>query len=304
MTGPSAPPRPERAGEPEAQARAIGAFGARRVRPQMAVLVAVAAVWLALLAASTAGRSDLVHLGHDRAAVTGDAAGGDGGHAGHDQPADPGARPPWATLVAFFAVWELMIMAMMLPSALSMIGLHASASAAHARPAAARVAFLAGYGAVWTVFGAFAFAGDVAVHRLVGASSWLSARPWMVAGALLMGAGAAQFLPLTQTCLRSCRHPYAWLLSRFRPGVGSALRLGMDHGLYCLGCCWALMLTMFAVGAAHLVWMAALTALMVYEKTGRRGQHAAAMTGVALMVWGAVVMLRPSWVVPTVAGMS
>jgi predicted metal-binding membrane protein len=254
-----------------------------RVRPPVVVLAAVAAVWLAVVAAQVTGRGHLVHLGH------------------HDTLIE-GARPLWAALVAFVAVWVLMIVAMMLPSALSMIGLHATASAAHARPGAARAAFLAGYVTVWTVFGAVAFAGDAALHRVVGASSWLSARPWLVVGALLAGAGVAQFLPLTQACLRSCRHPYAYLLTRFRPGARAGFRLGRDHGLYCLGCCWALMLVMFAAGLADLVWMAALTGVMVYEKIGRRGEHVAAAVGVVLVGWGGIVMLHPSWVPVGLAG--
>jgi predicted metal-binding membrane protein len=110
-----------------------------------------------------------------------------------------------------------------------------------------------------------ALAGAAALHGLVGSVPSLAERPWVVAAALLATAGAAQFLPLTRACLRACRHPYAFLLTRFRPGVAAAFRLGRDHGLYCLGCCWALMLVMFAAGVADLWWMAGLTAVMVYE---------------------------------------
>jgi predicted metal-binding membrane protein len=213
------------------------------------------------------------------------------GPAHHGGGSGAAAWPLGPALVAFAAAWALMVVAMMLPSALPMIGLHATAVAAHERPAVAQAAFLAGYGTVWTAAGVVALAGATALHGLVGATPGLAERPGAMAGILLATAGAAQFLPLTQACLRACRHPYAFLLTRFRPGVSAAFRLGRDHGLHCLGCCWALMLVMFAAGVADLWWMAGLTAVMVYEKIGRRGTQLATVVGVVLVAAGGVVLL-------------
>jgi predicted metal-binding membrane protein len=261
---------------------AVVAIASRRARPPLALVAAVGMAWLALAVAARTGRSHLLQ---------------------HGMLAD-GDRPPWAALAAFAPAWQLTVVAMMLPSALPMIGLQATAASAHDRPRAARAAFVAGYLTVWGTFGLVALAGDMTLHRLVDASAWLSARPWLVAGPLLVAAGAAQFLPLTRACLRSCRHPYAYLLARFRPGTGAAFRLGCDHGLYCLGCCWALMLVMFAAGTADLAWMAVLSTVMVYEKVGRRGERVAAAVGLCLVAWGVLVSLHPSWVPGGLAGAS
>ena len=172
-----------------------------RARLPVVLVGVVVAGWAALMAAQATGWAGLVHLGHQVA------LGGAGhGHSAHHEAL--GAGSAGAALVAFVAVWELMIVAMMLPTALPMIGLHGTAAAAHDRPAAARGAFAAGYVAVWTAAGIVAFAGAAGLHRLVGATPGLAERPWLVAGALLVVAGAAQFLPLTQACLRACRHPY------------------------------------------------------------------------------------------------
>ena len=99
---------------------------------------------------------------------------------------------------------------------------------------------------------------------------------------------------VTDRCLRECRHPGPFLLRHYRRGPGAALELGLSHGLFCLGCCWALMLLMFAVGVANLTWMAVLTALMVYEKTGRLGEWVARYAGVTFLLMAVVVALTGS----------
>jgi predicted metal-binding membrane protein len=131
-------------------------------------------------------------------------------------------------------------------------------------------AFLEGYAAVWTAFGIAGFLGDVSLHRFVDAHPWLEARPWLIAGSVLTLAGAFQFSPLKEACLRKCRLPGLYLVRHYGRGTATAFALGRGHGLFCVGCCWALMLVTFAAGFANLWWMAALTAVMVYEKTGRR----------------------------------
>jgi predicted metal-binding membrane protein len=109
------------------------------------------------------------------------------------------------------------------------------------------------------------------LHRVEDSSAWLSARPWLIPASVLALAGLFQFSSLKDRRLQECRHPGPSLLRHYRRGPGATLELGLRHGLFCLGCCWALMLLMFAVGVVNLTWMAALTALMVYEKTGQLG---------------------------------
>jgi predicted metal-binding membrane protein len=198
-------------------------------------------------------------------------------------------------IAGFAAVWTVMIAAMMLPSALPLLRLFANASAGQQRSGRALASFVAGYLAVWVVFGWVALVLDGGVHRVVGAVSWLSARPWLVGVATLALAGAFQFSSLKDRCLTECRHPAAYLLRYYRRGLAPAFRLGWGHGLYCLGCCWALMLVMFAVGVTDLRWMAALGGLMAYEKVGRHGEAVAAMAGVLALVLAVIVAVAPEW---------
>ena len=156
-------------------------------------------------------------------------------------------------------------------------------------------AFLGGYAAVWTGFGALAFIGDVGIHAAVDNWQWLSRHDYLIAGGTLALAGAFQFSALKDACLRQCRHPAAYLLSHYERGAGGGFRLGRGHGIYCLGCCWALMLVMFGAGVASLWWMAALTGLMVYEKTSPGGRGAVPVAGVAFLALGALTLAHPAW---------
>jgi len=142
------------------------------------------------------------------------------------------------------------------------------------------------------------FADDGGVHQAVDVLPWLATRPWLVGAVTLGLAGAFQFSTLKDRCLTECRHPAAYLLRHYRRGPRNTFRLGWGHGLYCLGCCWALMLVMFAVGVSDLRWMAALAGLMAYEKLGRRDPAVAAAAGVAALALAVLVALHPAWVPP------
>jgi predicted metal-binding membrane protein len=132
------------------------------------------------------------------------------------------------------------------------------------------------------------------VHATVDAWPWLARHDWLIGANLLIVAGAFQFTPLKYACLDRCRAPGAFLLRHYRRGARNALAIGARHGAHCVGCCWALMLVMFAAGVASLVWMALLTTIMVHEKTHATGRRAVPVTGAAalglasiLVVWGA-----------------
>jgi predicted metal-binding membrane protein len=181
--------------------------------------------------------------------------------------------PLWAAALIFAVAWQAMVVAMMLPSSLPLIRLFSVTARRQARPGRVMAAFLGGYLTLWSGFGIAAFFGDVAIHRTVDATPWLAARPWLIGGGALLLAGAFQFSGLKDRCLAKCRHPAPYLLAHYQRGAGGAFRLGLGHGLFCLGCCWALMLVMFGAGVAVLWWMAALTALMVYEKVGQHCSH-------------------------------
>jgi len=251
------------------------AVGLERLRPSAppSVLVAIAIGWTLAIAAELTGSAHALH--HDSLI--------------HDGP------PLWQGLLLFLVAWQAMIAAMMLPSSLPLIRMFEAVSERQERARLARAAFLGAYALVWTGFGAQAFLGDVGIHTMVDSIPWLDAHEWVIAGGVLAMAGAFQFSELKDQCLSKCRQPGPYMLSHYRRGPRAAFRLGLGHGLYCLGCCWALMLVMFAAGVAMLWWMAALTAVMVYEKTGRHGAAVSPVVGVTLLVLSAATFAHPAW---------
>jgi predicted metal-binding membrane protein len=233
------------------------------------ILVGIAAAWVAAIAAQAAGAATLLH--HDALLV------GDG--------------PPLAVaaLLALLA-WQVMIAAMMLPSSLPLVRLYARASERAPRRGRSMAAFIGGYAIVWSAFGLAAFGADAGLHAAVNSSPWLASHDWWIGGAVLALAGAFQFTSLKDACLDKCRHPAQFMMRYYERGAGGGLRLGMRHGAFCVGCCWALMLVMFAAGVASLIWMALLTAVMIHEKTRPAGARAVPVTGVALLAAASVVL--------------
>jgi predicted metal-binding membrane protein len=238
-----------------------------------AVTAAICTAWLVAVAAQLTETGRLLH---------------------HDALIE-GTLPLGLALALFVLAWQAMIAAMMLPSSLPLMRLFAIASAQQPAPRRAMAAFLGGYVVVWTAFGILAFLGDTALHRIVDATPWLEERPWLIAGGVILLAGAFQFSPLKDRCLRVCRAPGAFLIARYRRGVSAAFALGRGHGLLCVGCCWALMLVTFAAGVANLWWMAVLAALMTYEKTGRHGRRVVPVAGATLLALGALLLMHPAW---------
>jgi predicted metal-binding membrane protein len=221
-------------------------------------------------------------------------ASGVGARLHHDALIEHGP-PLWLALLVFLLAWQVMVAAMMLPSSLPLIRMFAIAARGQARSRVVVPALICGYLLVWTTFGALAFMGDAVVHRTVDATPWLAQRPWLVAGSVILTAGLFQFTSLKDRCLARCRHPALFMTRYYRRGTRRALDLGIRHGAFCLGCCWALMLLMFAAGVAHLAWMAVLTTLMVYEKVGRRGPMVGKLVGACLVVLSVAVLAQPSW---------
>jgi predicted metal-binding membrane protein len=194
-------------------------------------------------------------------------------------------------LVVFVAAWQLMTAAMMLPTSLPMVRAFAVTVRGQRQPRLALTAFLAGYFVIWTGFAFAALGGDALLHGLVDHWTWLADRPGLIGGTMLTGAGAFQFSPLKERCLAECRSPLQFLWRHYRRGVGGAWQLGLRHGIFCVGCCWALMLVMFAVGIGSLAWMAGLTGVMLVEKTSRWGRRLIPIVGVILIGWGLLTLL-------------
>jgi predicted metal-binding membrane protein len=212
-------------------------------------------------------------------------------HGEHDAVLAGSALPWWGRLAAFTAVWTVMVGAMMLPSTVPMLEVFWAASTRQPRPRLVRAAMVAPYFAGWLGFAGLALAGDAVVHRVVEASDWLAARPGLVLGGVLILAGAFQFSDLKKACLTACRSPLSMLWEHYGHGVRAAWRVGWRHVLNCLGCCWALMLVMFATGTGSLLWMLLLTGVMVAEKTTSWGARLVAPAGIALIAGGLAVSL-------------
>lgn len=186
------------------------------------------------------------------------------------------------------AMWWVMMVAMMLPAAAPTILLYArSAQPPHSG------AFLASYLLCWLVFSIAAVALQFALEeggRLTHMDMAVSSR-WL-AGALLIAAGLYQFSPLKSACLAHCRIPAHWLSNHYRPGGSGALRMGLSHGAYCVGCCWMLMLLLLVLGVMNLAWIAALTLLVAAEKLLPHGQWIARAGGALFLLWGAAILVR------------
>jgi len=234
------------------------------------ILVGIGAAWAAAIGAQVAGVAALAN--HD-SLLTGD-------------------RPPFlvAALIALLA-WQVMIAAMMLPSSLPLIRLYSRATERAPQRGRSRAAFIGGYALVWSGFGLAAFCFDAGIHGAVNSSAWLAAHDWWIGGTTLALAGAFQFTPLKDACLDKCRHPVQFMTRYYERGPAGGFRLGARHGAFCVGCCWALMLVMFAAGVASLVWMALLTAVMIHEKTRPMGAKAVPLTGAALLGMASIVLM-------------
>jgi predicted metal-binding membrane protein len=194
----------------------------------------------------------------------------------------------WQSTLLVIASWQTMTAAMMLPSSLPFALLFLRASRNAPRRHLAAGLFLGAYFAVWTTFAVVAFNLDILLHQTVHSSQWLLAHDQVVAAGTLALAAGYQVSPLKYACLRACRNPGAYLLRHYRRGSVAAARIGLEHGLFCLGCCWALMLVMFAVGIAHLAWMGVIAVVMVAEKVAPWGERI--VVPVAVVLGGLAVM--------------
>jgi len=218
-----------------------------------------------------------------------------GAHAGaHDHVLETSHAAWTIRLVEFLLVWIVMIGAMMVPSVVPMARAFTAVSANQPRPGPARSVFYVSYVAVWTAFAFAALTFDKTVHLLVEHWSWLFWHEEVILGTTLVVAGLFQLSPLKEACLTACRTPLSLVRQHYRRGVAGGWRVGFAHALNCLGCCWALMLVMFATGVGSLVWMAGLTAVMVIEKTVRWGDR------LVLPTAGVLILVGFSMTIPTV----
>jgi predicted metal-binding membrane protein len=194
-------------------------------------------------------------------------------------------------MVLYAVAWIVMTTAMMLPTTLPLFDIFDRLTAA--RPDHGRLLVLLGLGymAVWGAFGLLAHGAHGAVLSLLARVPALAWQGWIIGAAVIALAGAFQLSPLKHRCLEKCRTPLGFVIEHWRGGrqARHAFLLGAHHGLFCVGCCWALMLLMFAVGAGSLGWMLLLAAVMAIEKNTRWGRHISAPLGIALLAWAGIM---------------
>ncbi|MCC8400389.1 DUF2182 domain-containing protein [Paraburkholderia sp. MMS20-SJTN17] len=197
---------------------------------------------------------------------------------------------PWtaADILFTFAMWVVMMVGMMTGSAMPVLLLFARAHTGRggSRTPFVVLAFALGYLAVWVGFSACATLAQWALHQAALLSPEMAASSPQVGGAVLCAAGLYQLTPAKRACLTHCRSPLGFLMSHWRDGTTGALQMGMRHGAYCLGCCWALMCVLFVVGVMNLVWVAALALFVFLEKVGPAGVVLARAAGAAMTAAG------------------
>jgi predicted metal-binding membrane protein len=197
-------------------------------------------------------------------------------------------------LLLLWAMWSVMMTAMMLPSASQLILLYGAAARRSGRPTARRhtYALAAGYLAAWTAFSLAATALHRALASLLVVSPMMEAGSSHVSATLLVVAGVYQWTPLKHACLRKCQSPLGFLMAHWREGTSGAFHIGLEHGAYCIGCCWALMLLLFAGGVMNLVVIVALTAWVAFEKLAPFSRRGAQISGAIMIVAGLWMLSR------------
>ena len=194
----------------------------------------------------------------------------------------------------YIVLWGVMMIAMMLPALAPMVEIFqtmAQRRQEQSLPFTPVWVFVAGYFVLWTLTGGVGYAADIAIQSLPAQFPLLGEYGLVIGGVTLIGAGIYQLTPLKYLCLSQCRSPMGFLLSSWRDGHWGAFRMGVDHGLYCLGCCWSLMAVLFVVGSMNLVWMGILSLVIFVEKTVPQGITVGKVTGIALIVLGIVLSI-------------
>ena len=191
----------------------------------------------------------------------------------------------------FLVTWLVMMVAMMFPSAAQMTLAFASVTRSRGEGLVPTGVFVLGYLLVWTAAGLVPLGAFYLLDQV-----WMITPWWLpsVGGAVIVVAGIYQFTPLKQACLRACRMPLGFVMSHdFGRGPASALRSGASHGLYCLGCCWALMAVLSVVGLMNIAWMAIFTVIFVIEKNLRLGESMPKVVGATCVLVGLAVIASP-----------
>ena len=208
------------------------------------------------------------------------------------------SQMPWSllTFLLMFIMWSVMMVGMMVPSAAPMVLLFARVQRrklADQAPTARIAAFTAGYLLIWTSFSLIATGLQWALTELRLLSPMMeSTSQFLVVGVLLM-AGIYQLTPLKLACLKQCQSPIGFLTMHWKDGISGALSMGIEHGMYCLGCCWLLMALLFVGGVMNLIWVALIATFVLLEKVAPKGEIIGRVGGVLLIVFAGFVAFQP-----------
>jgi predicted metal-binding membrane protein len=196
----------------------------------------------------------------------------------------------------FVAIWVVMIVATMFPAAAPIVLTFARVQKEkrqRGQPFVPTYVFVGAYLTVWGVFGVLAYGAAVAAERLADQSMWLMSNAPRFGGGVLMLAGLYQLSPLKRLCLTKCRTPMSFILGSWRDGYGGSFRMGLEHGLYCVGCCWLLMVILFPLGVMNVAAMALVTLLIFAEKSLTAGRQMGRLAALGLIGYGLLAMVVP-----------
>jgi predicted metal-binding membrane protein len=196
-------------------------------------------------------------------------------------------------ILIFVLGWTLMTVAMMLPTSLPLVTLFHSITRRRSDHTHLVVLLITGYLSIWVLFGFAVHMGYWGLHETVEHNAWLETNAWILGAMVILLAGIYQFTPLKYYCLEKCRSPFSFISEHWQGSHEKmqAFKLGVHHGIFCIGCCWALMLLMFAVGVWNVGWMLALGAVMAVEKNVPWGRRFSAPLGLALLGWGLILVV-------------
>ena len=197
----------------------------------------------------------------------------------------------------FFSIWIVMMVAMMFPTAAPMILMFSKIYTSKRQqelPFVPTWVFVSAYLLVWSLCGVVAYPLAVGIEQLAGQSMWLMDNAARLGGVVLLLAGLYQLSPLKDICLSKCRTPLQFILSSWHDGYGGAFRMGLEHGAFCLGCCWLLFVILFPLGIMNIAVMALVTALIFAEKALPIGRQISKLAGAGLIVYGSLIMFLPA----------
>ena len=202
--------------------------------------------------------------------------------------------PDMPSFSMFVPMWIIMCIGMMLPTAVPMFFTFHTISGRRRKlgfPAGPTFAFILGYVVLWGIFGLLCWGAGNIIIQLFGA--FITDWPQSMIGVsiIFLMVGVYQLSPLKNACLRGCQHPLQFVLHRWRNGYSGAIRMGMRHGMECVGCCWALMVVMFPLGMMNLFWMGIFTVLMFVEKNAKYGTFVSKVAGAIFLIAGSILFI-------------